>query len=167
MIPQKVKIPGWPYWISIEGKVYREKTDRTLREKPLTPVRRREGWTVSLSMDHGTRKIHARLANLMRQCYFGGTPLPLHHKNGMSSDFAYWNLQPMTQSELMRRVRPERENAKTVIRTDADGSERLYSSISQAAKENGISDSTLRRWLTGATPMRVADRDMQFRTENA
>ena len=93
MIPQSVRIPGWPYYLAIDGHVYRDGS-----KKPLKPILKRDGYCVNLS--DGNRRKSFRLNNLMRDLYFGGVKLPMQHLNGCKTDFSYWNLKPMKRSEI-------------------------------------------------------------------
>lgn len=151
-VPQSVKIPDWPYYITIDGQVFREG-----KSHPLKPRLRRDGYVVNLSEHRtsGGKSQYYRVSNLMRMCYFGNTPLPLRHKNGLAADFSYWNLEPVPRAELCRKIAPERGNARAVICTQ-NGIETVYTSIIAAARANYVAPSTIRKYCN-STDGRMLD----------
>lgn len=140
-IPQKVKIFDWPYYLTIDGKVYRENST-----KPLTPVKRRDGYSVTLCNNKKQKTF--RMNNLMRIFYFNNTPLPIKHLNGCKTDFAYWNLKPMPRKEISIAERKNGWTAKAVIEILPDGTENIYPSAAECGRKNYVSDSTIRSWCS-------------------
>lgn len=150
MIPQKVKIKDFPYYVTIDGQVFRIGSN-----KPLKPILRRDGYTVNL---HANGKIkHVRINNIMREAYFNGTKLPLKHLDGDKLNFSYWNLKPMTNSEIATFERPNGYNAKPVIETLPDGTENIYKSAAECARKIFVAYSTVRKWCNGAHGNSVND----------
>lgn len=141
-MPQKVQIPGWPYYLTIEGHVYRDGSDR-----PLKPVLRRDGYGVTLC--YKNRKKTFRLNNLMRDLYFGGTQLPIKHLDGDKLNFSYWNLRPMPRNQIPGAERPHGWYAKSVIETRPDGTETIYESAAECARRLYISSCAVRNWCNG------------------
>lgn len=137
--PQKVDIPGYPYYITIDGEVFRNGA-----KEPLKPVLRRDGYSVTLSV-HNKRKCF-RINNLMREAYFNGTKLPLKHLDRDSKNFSYWNIKPMTRAEIAKMERPNGYNAKSVVETLPDGTENIYASAAECARKIFVSSSTVCNW---------------------
>lgn len=148
MIPQSVRIPGWPYYITIEGHVYRDGS-----KKPLKPILKRDGYCVNLS--DGKRRKTIRLNNLMRDLYFGGVNLPMKHLNGCKTDFSYWNLKPMKRSEIPTAERQHGWSAKAVIETLPDGTEIIYPSAAACGRARYISAEVIRAWCNGRKQNRI------------
>lgn len=142
MPPQKVQIPGFPYYITIDGEVYRNGA-----KKPLKPILRRDGYSVNLSNKGKKRSV--RVNNLMRELYFNGIKLPLKHLNGCKTDFSYWNLKPMQRSKIPLFERKNGWNAKCVIETLPDGTDHLYASAAECARAIHVSCSAVRKWCNG------------------
>lgn len=142
MVPQKVEIEGWPYYITIEGKVFRNGSN-----KPLKPYEGRDGYSVTLS--DGKKRKNFRLNNLMRNAYFKGTRLPIKHLNRDKLDFSYWNLKPMPRNKISKAERKHGWVAKAVIETLPDGTENIYPSGSECARIIHVSASSVRAWCNG------------------
>lgn len=142
MVPQKIKIPDWPYYLTIDGYVYREGSEKPLKQTP-----NRFGYVVTLSNKNIKKQF--RLSTLMRNLYFCGNPLPMKHLDGDKSNFSYWNLKPMPRSEIPNYERPQGWNAKAVIETEPDGTENIYQSAAECARKLFISPSCVRRWCCG------------------
>lgn len=144
MIPQSVRIPGWPYYLTIEGHVYRDGA-----KKPLKPVLSREGYCVTLCKNGKTKTF--RLNNLMRDLYFGGVKLPMLHLDGCATNFAYWNLKPTPREKLASVCRPYSYRARAVVETLPDGTEIVYPSVSECARAIFVNKATVRNWCNGKT----------------
>ena len=142
MVPQKVNIPGWPYYVTIDGEVFRFGS-----KKPLKPILRRDGYSVNL-FDHGRSK-YIRINNIMREAYFNGIKLPLKHLDGNKLNFSYWNLRPMTRSQMATFERPNGYHAIPVIETLPDGTENIYKSAAECARKIYVSKSTISKWCNG------------------
>lgn len=155
MVPQSIKIPGWPYRITIEGNVYREGSS-----KPLKPILRRDGYSVNLS--NGNKKKIFRINNLMRELYFGGTNLPLKHLNGCKKDFSYWNLKPMPRAEISKYESKHGWSAKCVIETLPDGTENVYPSAAECARQIHASYSAVCKWCNGTHKNTVNDNSYRW-----
>lgn len=146
-VPQKVAIPGWPYYITIEGEVFRNGS-----QKPLKPIRTSGGYT-KVNLSHAGKKWYVQIPSLMRICYFGSTKLPLRHLDGQKANCRYWNLIPTPQSEISSRNRMGRP----VIETLPDGTENIYPSAKACAKVLYVDSSTLLNWLAGRRKNTVND----------
>lgn len=143
MIPQSVPIPGWPYYLTIDGKVYRNG-----KSKPRKPVVRSGYYAVTL-YDNDRSKVYG-MGQLMRELYFDGTKLPLVHLDGCSANFAYWNLKPVPRSEVLKYHRKHGYNAKAVIETLPDGTENIYASAAECGRVIHVAAETVQKWCCGA-----------------
>lgn len=142
MVPQKVQIPGWPYYLTIDGEVFREgKKD---------PVKKqfRKGCAY-VSLYNGKRKKRAFLSKLMRELYFNGTTLPLKHINGSHMDYSFWNLKPIHPKELTMYGRTTGNRGKSVVETLPDGTENIYPSAAACAKALHYTANAVTRWCRG------------------
>lgn len=82
----------------------------------------------------------------MKQTYFTHLPknVSLYHKDGAVENFAVWNLEPMTKTELGRK-RNRSLDARNVCKCDARTGEVLevYPSARAAGRENFCSYQTI------------------------
>lgn len=99
-VPQQMDIPGYGgrYYIRIDGTVWRRRKSKDTRMRGVRRGRNRE---YKLTTPEG-RTICKTASSIMRETYFRGLPqnMRLVHKDGLESNWAYWNLQPMTLSEM-------------------------------------------------------------------
>lgn len=146
-VPQKVAIPGWPYYITIEGEVFRNGS-----QKPLKPIRTADGYT-KVNLSHGGKTWCVQISSLMRLCYFGGTILPLRHLDGQKANCQYWNLTPVHRSVISSSIR----RSRAVIETLPDGTENIYQSAKACAKAIYVDRSTILNWLAGRRKNTVND----------
>lgn len=141
-IPQKVSIPGYPYYITIDGEVFREGS-----KKPLKPINSTYGIYVCLYKEG--RPVKFRVNNLMKNAYFGGGDFLMKHKDGDKWNFRYSNLKPIKRNQISTFERPNSWNAKAVIETLPDGTENIYASAAECARKLFVSKSTVRKWCLG------------------
>lgn len=89
---------------------------------------------------------------ILDECFCGGyarkNGLCVGPKNGVQTECTLRNMEYKTQSEIGKKSMA-RTMRKTVVRYDRDGEATVYGSISEAARENGITTSGLDRRLYG------------------
>lgn len=74
------------------------------------------------------------------------------HRNGIYSDNRASNLEWVTHNEFYRRLGVNNNNRKTVLKVTKDGEIiDAYGSITEAARVNYISASSVRNWCLGIT----------------
>lgn len=157
-VPQKVDIPDYPYYITIDGEVFRKGSDKPLKYS----YRKFEGSCVCLC-NNGKRKSF-RISNLMRMCYFNNTKKFLKHLDGVESNYSYWNLKPVTEEEHIKSITRSNHNRKAVIEILPDGTENIYSSATECAKANFVHKSTISYWCNGKCKNKINDN--QYRWED-
>lgn len=133
-VPQQMDIPGYGgrYYIRIDGTVWRRRKSKDTRMRGVRRGRNRE---YKLTTPEG-RTIRKTASAIMRETYFRGLPqnMRLVHKDGLESNWAYWNLQPMTLSEMGKKHN-RGIDARCVLKIDPATGEVVQ--IFQSAREAG------------------------------
>lgn len=146
-------------WKEIEGYKYRYRISdqaeiqRFYNGKGWERINTRITWNrlyANFRMVDGTQTKVA-VVNLMDKYFFDGyarkNGFHIAHKNGSKCDCAKENLYFTNQSEIGKKwgkIGPR----KSVI-MDYKGEERIYNSVKEAAKKNGLTTSSLRRRILG------------------
>ena len=141
-VPQKVPIPGYPYYVTIDGEVFRDGS-----KVPLKVSEGMYGFYVTLYNKSGSKKF--RIGNLMSQAYFNGVRLPLKHLDGNKRNFSYYNLKPMPRNMIPKAERPNGWSSKAVIEILPDGTENIYASAAECARHLGVSPTNIRYLCRG------------------
>lgn len=96
------------------------------------------------------KQYKAALVRLMDDAFWEGRAkrdgLHITHRNGVKLDCELRNLVAVKPGQAGRKYHG-RPNQKPIIRRDRDGGEMLYSSVSEAARKNGLSLASLDRRL--------------------
>ena len=133
-VPQQMDVPGFGgrYYIRIDGTVWRRRKSKDTRMRGVRRGRNRE---YKLTTPEG-RTICKTASAIMRETYFRGLPqnMRLVHKDGLESNWAYWNLQPMTLSEMGKKHN-RGIDARCVLKIDPATGEVVQ--IFQSAREAG------------------------------
>ena len=143
-------IPGYktPYRINRSGVVQQLRHGKWATIKSEVTPRRTE---VRLRGLDGKQK-RVGVFRLLDRCFCGGYGekhgLRVGPKNGVRSDCTLENLTYRTQSEIGR-ANMTRTFRKPVIRYDRNGNTTLYRSVTEAARANGLTTSTLDRRMYG------------------
>lgn len=120
-------------WVEIKAILSHERAHVTLRTK-----------------DGGHRKVP--VVRLMDDAFLGGRAkregLFITHKNGAKMDCALANLELVTPGENGKR-HGGISNRRAVVRYDTNGRTKLYRSVADAAKENGLSRPGIWRRMSG------------------
>ena len=133
-VPQQMDIPGFDgrYYIRIDGTVWQRRKSKDTRMQGHRRRRKRE---YKLTTPEG-RTICKSASAILRETYFRGLPqnMRLLHKDGLESNWAYWNLQPMTQSEIGKKYHRS-VDARCVLKIDPATGEVVQ--IFRSAREAG------------------------------
>lgn len=133
-VPQQMDIPGYGgrYYIRIDGTVWRRRKSKDTRMRGVRRGRNRE---YKLTTPEG-RTICKTASAIMRATYFKGLPsnMRLAHKDGLESNWAYWNLQPVTVQQLGKMSRGSMD-ARRILKVDPETGEvvRIFRSSRAAA----------------------------------
>lgn len=133
-VPQQMDIPGFGerYYIRIDGTVWRRWKSKDVQ---LHGVRHGRNRDYKLTTPEG-RSICKPASAIMRATYFKGLPsnMRLAHKDGLESNWAYWNLQPVTVQQLGKMSHGSMD-ARRILKVDPETGEvvRIFRSSRAAA----------------------------------
>ena len=143
-VPQQMDIPGFGgrYYIRIDGTVWRRRKSKDTRMHGTRNGRNRD---YKLTTPAG-RAICKTASAILRATYFKGLPsnMRLLHKDGQESNWAYWNLQPVTVNELGRMFHGSLD-ARSILKIDPKTDEivAIYKSTRAAARAAFCSRQTI------------------------
>ena len=116
-VPQQMDIPGFGgrYYVRIDGTVWRRWKSK---DSKLHGTRNRRNWDYKLTRPDG-RTVCKAASAIMHETYFSHLPegTPLKHRDGQTSNWAYWNLQPITKRELGRETHASLD-ARRILKVD-------------------------------------------------
>lgn len=143
-VPQQMDIPGFGgrYYIRIDGTIWRRWKSKDVQLQGTRHGRNRD---YKLTTPAG-RAICKTASAIMRETYFRGLPqnMRLVHKDGLESNWAYWNLQPMTLSEMGKKHNRSID-ARSILKIDPKTDEivAIYKSTRAAARAAFCSRQTI------------------------
>lgn len=143
-VPQQMDIPGFGgrYYIRIDGTIWRRWKSKDVQLQGTRHGRNRD---YKLTTPAG-RAICKPASAILRATYFKGLPsnMRLLHKDGQESNWAYWNLQPMTQSEIGKKHNRSID-ARSILKIDPKTDEivAIYKSTRAAARAAFCSRQTI------------------------
>lgn len=142
-------IPGHPmYYIVDDGRIW---TDKHWKWRTAKDVRGYE----QVQLKHNRVSTYLYIHRLVAEA-FVENPDPEHntivwHKDGDLSNNNCDNLEWISLEE-MRRRRRKVTLTRAVVQTLPDGTERIYTSLTEAARENGITKSLIANCCRGRKP---------------
>lgn len=144
LLPELMDLPGYEgrYYVRRDGTVWRRyKT----KDTQIIGHRKGRGREIKLIHPAGGLKV-TTMSWIMKQTYFREIPegYVLQHVNGLENDWSFDNLQPMTRSELGRRINRS-HTARSVLKMDPETGDviAIYQSAREAGRMNFCSYQTI------------------------
>ncbi len=152
-MPQQITLEENPtYAITIDGEVINKRTGKVLK-KTTTGYKGAYSVNIGCYSKHNQKRV--LISQLMKKYYWQvNKSVSFFHKNGLSSDFSYWNYvpDPNRKARLALFANGAGHGRKSCTCVWPNGEKQYYRSAAAASREHYMDESTVRRHIKSGKP---------------